>query len=131
MSGVIDDDLWFELFKPQQNHLVPNASWGGVMYETYGAEQDYILAQPTQNVWTWVDCDGGTALVSGFAYVNRLGYFVCEVGMADLIEISISRDCDDCDEADDGLCEACAEEAGEEQWSWANEPSLTAGERNR
>jgi len=124
-DNLLTDDLWFELFKPQQNHLNPNAPWGGVMYETYGAEQDYILAQPTQNVWTWVDCDGGTALVSGFAYVNRLGYFVCEVGMADFIEISISRDCEDCDASDDGVCQACVGEYENDEWEFA------LSERNR
>jgi len=118
-TNLIDEDLWFELFKPQQNHLNPNASWGGVMYETFGVEQDYILAQPTQNVWTWVDSDGGTALVSGFAYVNRLGYFVCEVGMADFVEITISRDCEVCDALIDEVCQECAVEYEDDDWEFA------------
>jgi hypothetical protein len=71
-------DAWTEKYLPIQNHLVTEASWSGTMFETYGNEYDYVAAQPEQNVWTWVDGDEGTWIMSGRHYINRIGYFITE-----------------------------------------------------
>jgi hypothetical protein len=72
-----------EEFKPQQNHLDPNASWSGWGYETYGAELEYvrqIAATEPGRVWTVVDDSdsAGPVILSGMALVNRLLYIVTE-----------------------------------------------------
>lgn len=82
----LDWDDWFDKYKPMVNHLDPHASWGGeaggTMYETYGAEEQFVREQVAVNpkkVWTLLDCDGKMICVSGWHYVNRFGYFVTEV----------------------------------------------------
>lgn len=77
----ISEDAFAALFKPKANHLNANASfdWGdgyGTLFETYGEELSYVQAQSSENVWTLVSGDGGDFVVSGFHFVNRLGYFV-------------------------------------------------------
>jgi len=80
MSEINDTaiDQWETTYKPRQNHLDPNASWNGLMYETHGAEWEFVKSQPNNNVWTWVDSDDGSSLISGMHFVNRIGYFICE-----------------------------------------------------
>lgn len=36
------------------------------------------LANPA-TVWTELDCDGAQIIVSGYHYVNREAYYICEV----------------------------------------------------
>ena len=73
------EDEWLETYKPKVNHLDSNASWNGTMFETYGEEVDFINFAPDNFVWTLLDVDGDLIVSSGQSWVNRLGYFVCEV----------------------------------------------------
>lgn len=73
------EDEWLETYKPKINHLDSNASWNGTMFETYGEEVDFVQSTPENFVWTLVEVDGESIIVSGYSFVNRLGYFVCEV----------------------------------------------------
>lgn len=83
----LDFDHWVATYKPRANHLNPHASSfddgnGGIMFETYGAELDYVLEcskDSKASVWTYVDGDGGTYIIEGFRIANRIGYFVCDV----------------------------------------------------
>lgn len=111
---------WEEQFKPVVNHLDENASWQneygvGIMFETYGAEEQYVFDQDPLKVWTYVDGDdGGTYLVSGRCFINRIGYFVCEVPYDDAIIYEIQVQ-----EPDDELCEMCEsneKESPEGKW---------------
>jgi hypothetical protein len=95
---------WETEFRPMPNHLSKNASWQdehgvGVLFETYGAELEFVMAQPNENVWTYTDTDSGTALCAGYHLVNRIGYLVCEVArepemedMSNHICITVSTD---------------------------------------
>jgi hypothetical protein len=78
-AKIITEDDWEETYKPTINHIDENASWNSMMFETYGEEVEFVRAQPYENVWTYVDGDEGTYLVNGYGFVNRIGYFVCEV----------------------------------------------------
>jgi hypothetical protein len=83
MEYVKDElELWEDKYKPVQNHINEDASWDGVMYETYGEEYDYVTkvasVQP-HKVWTWVDGDNGTYIINGWHMVNRIGYFITQV----------------------------------------------------
>lgn len=69
-------DQWEAKYKPITNHLSADASWNGLMFETYDAEFDFVREQPDNRVWTWVDGEDGTYLITGIAFVNRIGYFV-------------------------------------------------------
>jgi hypothetical protein len=51
----------------------------GFMFETFGEELEMIVMfMNDRQVWTWVDADGGTYIIPGYHYVNRIGYFLTE-----------------------------------------------------
>lgn len=99
MSPVeITEDDFVEWFRTARNHLNPNAPciWNdgqGSMFETYGDELAFVRSQPNANIWTYVDGDGRTYLVSGYHFVNRLGYFITEepVPEGTAFEINMER----------------------------------------
>lgn len=101
----IDLETWFDRYQPVANHIDPNASWDGDMFETYGAEVEYVCAQPIENVWTHMDGDNGTYLSSGYWLVNRIGYFVCKVPYQsdELLSVCVSKDCEECGDALDDV----------------------------
>jgi hypothetical protein len=98
MSQAVDD--WESVYKPINNHIDPNSSWNGTMFETYGEEFDFVYAQSDANVWTWVDGDEGTWIISGRAYVNRIGYFVTELPHNGSVALQVDKYSD---EYEDGL----------------------------
>ncbi len=67
------------------NHLNPDASWTfgdgrGCLFETYGAELEFVRQQDTATVWTLIDGeDGDLYVVNGCRFANRLGYLVSTV----------------------------------------------------
>jgi hypothetical protein len=75
---------WCSMYNPIINVFDENASFddgeGGVMFETYGKELDFVLAtadSTPENVWTYLDgMDGSPIVVNGYWLVNRIGYFV-------------------------------------------------------
>jgi hypothetical protein len=89
MKKLTYDDF-LEKYTPEHNQVllktfVPNehttqddmCSYGGVMYETFGEELDYIREQPNKRVWTIIDAGGrDLALIAGRHFVNRFGYIV-------------------------------------------------------
>jgi hypothetical protein len=102
------EDEWYEKYKPIKNHLDKNASWNGEMFETYGEEIQFVNSQPDENVWTWVEAEGGTYLVSGQSYVNRLGYLICTVPWTEeAMEITIDEPEESCYDCGESLEEAC------------------------
>lgn len=89
---------WVDKYKPIQNELSDNASFEGMMFETYGSELDYVLTIVRRTngllVWTYIDGEGGTYIVEGYRLVNRIGYFITQVPYEenDAIEIQVSED---------------------------------------
>jgi hypothetical protein len=88
------------------NHLNPNASWTvndnrGCLFETYGQELEFVRQQDPHTVWTLLDGDD-VEILSGFHYVNRIGYLVSLVPVPEGTDIlvCIPRKSDDLDESD-------------------------------
>jgi len=89
----ITEDNFDEIFNPQTNHIerAKNdssiadediCSFNGCMYETYGEELDYVRKVAQDNpkkVWTIIEADGVMYYSTGFHFVNRIGYLICEV----------------------------------------------------
>jgi len=76
----MDINEWEEKYKPITNHLDDNASLGGVMFETYGEELEFVRAQTNKNIWTYQDGDEGSLIItSGFRLIDRIGYVITEV----------------------------------------------------
>lgn len=97
---TMDINQWAETFKPIQNHITADSSFGGEMFETFGADLEYVLTLVRQGfdkagmVWTYADGDGGTFIVEGYQLVNRIGYFITEVPAKEGFhyEIPVSKD---------------------------------------
>ena len=86
-------ESFVEAYKPIANHLDDNASLDGCMYETYGEEHDYVRTQPSDEIWTYLDGDYGEALiVSGYHFVNRIGYVITEAPCPDHLTITVELD---------------------------------------
>jgi len=91
-----DDELtieqWDMKYMPINNPLNENASWDGALFETYGDELEFVQEQDEHNVWTFVDSDLGTSLLSGYYVVNRIGYLVTKNRWEEYCEIGVSFD---------------------------------------
>lgn len=72
-------EQFYNDYQPLKNPFYDNASWDGCMLETYGVELEHVKTvfnySPLQ-VWTVLDCDDKTIVVSGYHYVNRMGYII-------------------------------------------------------
>src|SRR5262249_3344497 len=72
-----------------------HASWAfadgpGCLFETYGAELQFVQQQDYRTVWTLVDGDDGHQyIVSGFHIVNRLGYLISTVPVTSDADIQV------------------------------------------
>jgi hypothetical protein len=78
------EDEWFKTYKPIPNHIDKDASFNdgeqGYMFETYGAEVEFVKKADPAHIWMYGEGDdGGTYIWSGWGFVNRLGYFITEV----------------------------------------------------
>lgn len=81
-------------YKPKNNHF---SKHNEMMYETFGQEVEYIQSLDPKYVWTWLTGDMCDVLVAGYAYVNRLGYYVTEVPWEDedtSVLLSVETECD-------------------------------------
>lgn len=93
----LEEQVWFDTFKPVPNVLDPNASFHddetgfGYMFETYGAEVEFVKSQDPDTIWTYGQGDdGGLYIWSGWHLVNRLGYFVTTVPVGEDIIYQIT-----------------------------------------
>ena len=76
----MDYDVWLETYRPILNHIDNNASFDGMMFETYDDEVEFVKSQSPDKIWMYGDGDdGGSFIWSGWGFVNRLGYFITEV----------------------------------------------------
>ena len=97
-SETMTYEEWVAKFKPTLNHLVRDASFEGMMFETYGNELDFVLQVVNKGgkllVWTYIDGDNGTYIVEGYRLVNRIGYFICDVPFEEstAYEVEVSKD---------------------------------------
>jgi hypothetical protein len=74
-------DEWDKNYLPVNNKFDKDASFNGVMYETYGEELEYVIAQDNNKIWTLVDTsEGDTVIINGYHLVNRIGYFITTFG---------------------------------------------------
>ena len=77
------------------NHINPNASWvfgdgPGCLFETYGEELTFVRSQDPLTIWTLVDGDDGNQYVlSGYHFVNRIGYLVSTIPFPEDAEIEV------------------------------------------
>lgn len=88
MNGVkrMRFSTWVKRFRPVRNDLVAGAPFDGFMFETFGSELETVRSAAKKDpntVWTLVDLEGDLAVIEGWHFVNRIGYFVCQVRFVD------------------------------------------------
>ena len=101
-TTVIDitEDEFDATYSLRKNHLNPNASWvigdgPGCLFETYGEELEFVRQQDPRTVWTFLDGDDGDLFViSGYHFVNRIGYLISTTPIPDdlIIQVTIPMD---------------------------------------
>jgi len=85
-------ERWLLKYRPIRNPFDSNASFDGCMFETYGADLQFVCAQHPRRIWTLVQCDGELRICEGFHFVNRIGYFITEVAAPEGRYFSIKAD---------------------------------------
>jgi hypothetical protein len=86
---------WQDKFKPIKNHFSKDPD--ETMFETYGEEVEFVQAQDPRYVWTNVQGDYSDLIVAGYAYVNRLSYYITEVPWEnedDYVVVSTEEECE-------------------------------------
>jgi hypothetical protein len=68
MTENISYDEWLMTYSPEED-----------MLETYGEDIARVVATDTNLIWTLVETDYGELISSGYAYVNRIGYYIARV----------------------------------------------------
>lgn len=99
MYNVMTYGEFVDNYKPILNKITKYPSDTQNAFETYGEEQDFVFAQPNENVWTEVDGDGGCYIIAGRHFVNRIQYYVTEVPWAkdtQEVVVQLYKDCDEC-----------------------------------
>lgn len=76
-NKIIDYEQFIKDFVPIKNTLVEDAAFDGYMFETFGAEWDFVRENLATKVWTIVSEGHEMMILPGFHVVNRLGYMIC------------------------------------------------------
>jgi hypothetical protein len=91
----LSEDDFDALYPLVTNHLNPSACWAlgegrGCLFETYGAELEFVRQQDPRTIWTLVDGDDGDLyLTSGYHLVNRIGYLISTMPVPEGVEIEV------------------------------------------
>jgi hypothetical protein len=118
----ITEDEFDERFLLVSNHLNPNAGWScsdsgaGCLFETFGSELAFVRQQDPRTIWTLIDGeDGDLYLVSGYHFVNRIGYLVSSTMVPDgvFIEVHIPMESDETEPEDHDDIAVCESEPGQ------------------
>lgn len=105
----ITEDEFDRQYPLLPNHLNPNATWslsdsgGGCLFETFGEELRFICEQDPRMIWTLIDGeDSDLYVVSGFHFVNRIGYLISKDPIPEgvFIEVHIPMEKDETETTD-------------------------------
>ena len=72
---IIERDEWEDTYRPVENEI---QGGGTTMFETFGAELDFVKSEPIECVWTVLEVEDKQIVAAGFHLVNRIGYMVTE-----------------------------------------------------
>ena len=113
-------DYWADTYKPIKNKISKYATDDLIHFETYGEEVEFVTKADNKHIWTEVDGDSGTYIISGYHYVNRIHYYITENPWDDeMTEVPtwMERQCDcldkdDFDDMNPVYCDECEENEG-------------------
>ena len=96
---TLTEEEFMETYKPMKNQFHEQdckeyVAFDGCMYETYGKELEYVMSMAKKKrVWTIIETDDmlhyNTCFSTGMRFVNKFGYFVCEVPYTEHINVNI------------------------------------------
>ena len=87
MDEIIDEDTFDERFKPIES---PGQQCGSHLWERHEVMSAIEAGTITeQQVWTFVDADGGYGILPGFHMVNKIEYMVTEVPADENVTVEI------------------------------------------
>ena len=109
-----------EQFKPIKNFFREDED--EQMFETYGAEVEFVKSESPDRIWTYTQVERGCAIYNGWHFVNRIGYFVTENPFEPntTYQVDFQGDvCDQCERVlgedeeydDNGCCVNCSQDA--------------------
>lgn len=101
---ILGWSAWADKYKPIPNKFSKQPN--DLMYETYGEEVEYVQSLDPRYVWTNVQGDECDLIVAGYAYVNRLCYYITELpweNEEDYVLISVEKECECYSEEEDVL----------------------------
>lgn len=91
----LTEDEFDEQYPLIENHFDPHATWAfddgrGCLFGTYGEEVRFVSRQDPRRIWTLVDGDDGNQyVISGFHFVNRIGYLVSKTPAPEGVTIEV------------------------------------------
>lgn len=96
-KGEITYSAWEEKYKPIKNHF-RDPQHEEIIFETYGEEWEFVQKQDPRYVWTNIQGEMSDLIVAGFAFVNRLHYYITEIPWTDedetvLISVDVECEC--------------------------------------
>ena len=94
---TLNEEEFVEAYQPILNHLDSGASfdWGeghGSLFETYGEDLSFVMSQAPETIWTLLSVDDSLTIVSGYHFVNRLGYFISKKPVERGITVQVPLD---------------------------------------
>jgi hypothetical protein len=92
---ILGYSAWADKYKPITNKFSKQPD--DIIFETYGEEVEFVQAQDPRYVWTNVQGDECDLIVAGYAYVNRLSYYITEIpweNEEDYVLISVENECE-------------------------------------
>lgn len=69
---------WLQDYKPQPNHINPEARLSGLLYENEGEQKTFILQLPVYKFWSVYEDSGKLFIRNGYQVRGHIGYVVCQ-----------------------------------------------------
>jgi hypothetical protein len=92
---ILGYSAWADKYKPIANKFSKQPD--DIIFETYGEEVEFVRNYDPKYVWTNVQGDECDLIVAGYAYVNRLSYYITEIpweNEEDYVLISVENECE-------------------------------------
>lgn len=104
---------WQEQFKPIPN-TINEYRVDTPAFETYGEELDFVEKFVAENkVWTMIDFGNGNVIINGYAWVNRMCYYITEVPWQENTDYEVALYIETCEKCGEPYDFACIEDDGE------------------
>jgi len=103
---ILGWSAWADKYKPITNKFSKQPD--DIIFETYGEEVEFVRNYDPKYVWTNVQGDECDLIVAGYAYVNRLSYYITEIpweNEEDYVLISVENECECYSDDEDVLVE--------------------------